>query len=179
MDDTILAAQYAETGDLMDLCKDEAWLREAARIEDEAGGQVEAGLAMRKYSRAVNALTPEQSQRMRKQMRVESILFTTLRQWIKSWDLGVGFEDIYTVGRRLTRKRLSNAAPDVQELIEKLLSGHAESGSINPPLQQQAMAILLKIFTPEDQEIMADTAARCIESQVLRAIQMKPETIAV
>ena len=55
----------------MDLCKDEAWLREAARIEDETGGQVEAGLAMREYSRAVNALTPEQSTRIRKHVLQE------------------------------------------------------------------------------------------------------------
>ena len=65
MDDTTLVAQYAQTGNLMNLCKDEAWLRETARIEDEVGGQLEAGLAMREYSRAVNALIPEQFQRLR------------------------------------------------------------------------------------------------------------------
>jgi hypothetical protein len=95
MDDTILAAQYAQTGDLMDLCFNDAWMREAAAIEDRVNGQVEAGLGMQEYSRAANALTSDQSQQLRQQVRVQSILFTSLRQWIETWDLGAGFDATY------------------------------------------------------------------------------------
>lgn len=59
MDDPTLAAQYAQSGDLMDLCNNEAWLRESAQVED--GGQVEAGLPMREYSQTFTALTSEQN----------------------------------------------------------------------------------------------------------------------
>lgn len=106
MDDNTLATQYSQTGDLMDLCNNDAWLRESAQIEDEVGGQVEAGLAMKEYSRAINALTAEQSQQLRQQMKVQSLLFTGLRQWMESWDLGAGFEDTYAIARRLIRAHL-------------------------------------------------------------------------
>ncbi|MEL6493028.1 MAG: hypothetical protein AAFQ95_24010 [Cyanobacteria bacterium J06621_3] len=41
MDDQTLAAQLAKTGDIMDLARDEAWVRESARIEEECGGRIE------------------------------------------------------------------------------------------------------------------------------------------
>ena len=76
MDTPTLAAQYAQSGDLMDLCN-EAWLRESAQVED--GRWVEAGLPMKGYSQTVAALTNEQDQQLRQQMKVQSILFTALR----------------------------------------------------------------------------------------------------
>lgn len=107
MDDQTLAAQYAQIGNLMDLCQTEAWLRESAQIEDEVDGQVEAGLGLKDYHQGATALTPEQSRHIRQQMKVQSILFTGLRQWMDSWELGAGFEDTYAIARRLIRQHLS------------------------------------------------------------------------
>lgn len=80
MDDPTLAAQYAQSGDLMDLCSNKAWLRESAQVED--GVQVEARLPMREYNQTVTALTSEQNQQLWQQMKVQSILLTALRQWM-------------------------------------------------------------------------------------------------
>lgn len=95
MDDQTLAAQYAQTGNLMDLCQSESWLQESAQIKDAVGGQVEAGLEMKAYVQAMGLFTPEQSQTIRQQMKVQSILFPELRQWMECWDLGAGFEETY------------------------------------------------------------------------------------
>ena len=44
-----IAEQLAKTGDLMDRCFDETWLRESAAAEEASGGYVEAGLMRREY----------------------------------------------------------------------------------------------------------------------------------
>ncbi len=46
MNDKILTEQLKQTGNLMDLFNDEAFVREAAAIETDCGGAVEAGLGL-------------------------------------------------------------------------------------------------------------------------------------
>ena len=62
MDEQLQAEQYARTGNLMDLCHNEAWLRNAAQIEDECDGNVEAGAAMRGYVAWLKTLKSNQRQ---------------------------------------------------------------------------------------------------------------------
>lgn len=176
MDDRTLAAQYAQTGDLMDLCHNEAWLREAAHIEDE--GQVEAGLVMQEYSQTVRTLPGEQSQQLRQQMQVQSILFTTLRQWMETWDLGAGLDDTYTIARRLIRQHLANLTPIQQAAIEKLRGDDGGIGNRNQ-LVEQGVAILSELFTPEDWQAMATAASHSISLRVLNAGQPQSETTVV
>ena len=127
MDDQTLIAQYAQTGNLMDLCQTEAWLRESAQIEDEVDGQVEAGLGLKDYHQAATALTPEQSRHIRQQMKVQSILFRGLRQWMDSWELGAGFEDTYAIARQLIRQHLSQPTSNQQSLAALLESVEIDS----------------------------------------------------
>ncbi len=176
MDNTILAAQYAQSGNLMDLCHNETWLRESASIEDE--GQVEAGLAMKEYSQVVSILTSEQTEQLRQQMKVQSILFTALRQWMESWDLGAGFDATYTTARRLIRHHLA-LNPNHQAAFEKLLAENAGTGSMNKVAGQQVIAILSEFFTPEDWQTMAEAASHSISLQVLSVKQKQPETTVV
>lgn len=176
MDDSRLAAQYAQSGDLMDLCNNEAWLRESAHIEDE--GQVEAGLAMKDYSQTVSALTNEQIQQLRQRMKVQSVLFTALRQWMESWDLGAGLDDTYTVARRLIRNHLANLTPDQRAAIDRLEGENVAPGKINRFTRQEAVALLSEFFTQEDWETMAEVASRSISLRVLKARQSQPETTA-
>jgi hypothetical protein len=173
MEDNTLATQYAQTGDLMDLCNDEMWLRESAQIEDEVGPQLEVGLVMKEYSCAINNLTIEQSQQMQQQMRVQSILFTGLRQWMGAWDLGASFEGTYAIARRLIRNHLATPTPLQQEFIEELLAEDAQAGYLT---QQQVVAILSEVFTQEDWQAMAKAASQSISLQVLRAGQAQIET---
>jgi len=167
MDDQTLVAQYAQTGNLMDLCHNEGWLQESAQIEDEVGGQVEAGLGLEDYHQELNALTLEQSRCMRRQMKVQSILFTGLRQWMDSWELGAGFEDTYAIARRLIRQHLSqptSSQPSLAALLDRV-----EIDSPDPLTQQQIIALLSQLFTPEDWQSMAQAASQSISSRVLNA----------
>jgi hypothetical protein len=159
MDNQTLAEQYAQTGNLMDLCQSSAWLQELAQ-EDEAGGNVEAGLSMKAYAQAVAALTPDQAQTMRQQMQVQSILFSGLHQWMESWDLGAGFEETYTIARRLIRQYLNEPTLEQQRAIAELLAERELS-------QSERVAILSEMFTPEDWQSLAQAASKSISMRVL------------
>jgi hypothetical protein len=177
MDDITLATQYAQTGNLMDLCSSEAWLQESTQIEDE--GQIEAGLAAQHYSQQMNALTPAQSQQLYQQMRVQSMLFGALHQWMGSWNLGASFEDTYTVARRLVRYHLANFTPLMQDQVQRLLRDYPHQEPAHPLVQQQLMAILLELLTPEDFQVMAETASRSMASQVIAAKRLTLESAVV
>jgi hypothetical protein len=178
VDDTILAAQYAQTGDLMDLCFNDAWLREAVAIEDRVNGQVEAGLGMQEYSRAVNALTSDQSQQLRQQVRVQSILFTSLRQWMETWDLGAGFDATYAIARQLIRAHLVHLTLSQEACIETFLADETQTDSTGNERQEKLVAMLSEMFTQEDWQVMAKAASQSISSRVLSAGQAKSETAA-
>jgi hypothetical protein len=174
MDDPTLAAQYAQSGDLMDLCNNEAWLRESAQVEN--GVQVEAGLPTREYSQTVTALTSEQNQQLRQQMKVQSILFTALRHWMESWDLGAGFDDTYAIARRLIRNRLADPGPIQQSAMNRLLVENIGTESISQSTEQQVITILAEIFMPEDWQTMAEVASQSVALRVMNERQLQPQT---
>lgn len=176
MDDNTLAAQYAETEDLMDLCNNEAWLRESAQIEDECSGQVEAGLGMQDYQQTANALTSDQMQQARQQMRIQSILFTELHYWMNEWELGAGFEKTYTIARRLVRAHLANPTPVQQVFLDALLAEGTQAKDNDQSLRQQVVAMLSEMFTPDDWQAMASAASQTISARVLSVGQMNTGT---
>ena len=131
------------------------------------GEQVEAGLRLKDYYQAVNVLTPKQSRPIRRQMKVQSTLFTGLRQWMNSWDLGAGFEDTCAIARRLIRQHLSqptSSQPSLAALLESV-----EIDSLDPLAQQQVVALLSELFTPENWQTMAQAASQSISLRVLGA----------
>jgi hypothetical protein len=73
MDERRLAEQFAQTGNLMDLCASEDWLKESAQVEADCGGRVEAGLALRDYATRLSAPTVEQLQMVKLQSIMASI----------------------------------------------------------------------------------------------------------
>jgi hypothetical protein len=168
MDDQLLAEQYAKTGNLMDLCSDPAWLEESARIEDETGGQVEAGLMMRAYQQQVNALTSEQAKHLRNQVKVQSTLFTALHAWMNDWNLGAGFQETYTIARRLVRQHLAEPSPALQQFVEGLLAAASPLDSGSKSTQQQVIQLLAEELTAEDWQVMAEAASQSIAAQVLK-----------
>ncbi len=178
MDDNTLAAQYAQTGDLMDLCRNEVWLRESIVLEDGVEAQVEAGLGMNAYLHTMNALTVDQSQQLRHQMSVQSLLFTGLRQWMETWDLGAGFEETYAIARRLIRAHLADLTPSQEAGIESPLADKVQTGSLDKLTQPQVVTLLSEMFTPADWQIMATAASQSIASRVLSAGQIQTETAA-
>jgi len=165
MDERRLAEQFAQTGNLMDMCADEAWLRDAARLEEDCGGQVEAGPAMREYVSRLSPLSVEQLQ----MVKLQSILFTELRTWMETWELGQSFEATYTKARQLVRHHLKCLSLEQQTWGEALLKEDAQgTAPEQKTIRSQTVAMLGKMLTQEDWQVLADTAAQGMAVRVLQ-----------
>lgn len=169
MDDQTLAEQLAKTGDMMDLARDKNWVRESAQIETECGGRIEAGLDMKAYAQAKydDSLAPVR-QALRRQMRIQSILFVELERWMMEWDIGIAFEATYTEARERVRTHLKQPAPELAAWAEAVL---IEADSTPPlsaqPARAQTRAQLLAMMTDEDWETLAQIAASAASASVL------------
>jgi hypothetical protein len=168
MDERRLAEQFAQTGNLMDLCANEDWLKEWAQVEADCGGRVEAGLALRDYATRLSAPTIEQLQTV----KLQSILFTELRAWMESWQLGLSFEATYTEARRLIRYRLQHLSPEQQIWVRRLLADpDRDLASDQQPVRSQAIAMLGDLLTQADWQALANTAAQGMAVGVLQMRQ--------
>ena len=149
----------------MDLCFDETWLRESAAAEEASGGYVEAGLMMREYVTRSKTVSPDQI----KQMRLQSILFIEHQHWISFWQLGLSFEATYAQARQLTRQHLQALTLEQQTWIDSLLA--EDEQALKPDqktIRSQAIAMLSQMFTQEDWQVLADTAAQGMTKGVLQ-----------
>ena len=181
MDDQILAEQLAKTGDLMDLCRDPKWVEESARIEAECDGRIEAGLAMRAYAKAkYDPALAHVRQNMRRKMRLQSILFVELEQWIEEWEMGAAFEETYTEARRLVRAHLKQPSPALSDWIEAVLKEDKQPDDTDQPVRAQTRAQLALMMTDADWEtlaqVAANTAADIASASVRKASQVEPKT---
>ena len=179
MDNRKLAEQLAKTGNLMDLCHDEAWIKEAARIEEKCNGQVEAGLVVQHYATAkYDDSRNDVRQASRQQMRIQSILFSELQQWIQEWNIGLSFEETYTKARELVRRHLKNPDPELQNWLQSLLTEDTQVQEINNmPIRTQTRDKLAQMLTEEDWIVLAKAAAKSISAGVLQLGQTKQQTI--
>jgi hypothetical protein len=169
MDERRLAEQFAQTGNLMDLCAHEDWLKESAQVEADCGGRVEAGLALREYAARLGAPTVEQLQ----MIKLQSILFTELRAWMESWQLGLSFEATYTEARRLIRYRLQHLSPEQHAWVRTLFADpDRDLVSDQQPVRSQSIAMLGHLLTQEDWQILANTAAQGMAVGVLQMRQL-------
>jgi hypothetical protein len=131
---------------------------------------------MKGYAQVVNSLTSEQSQQLRQQMKIQSILFTVLRQWMDSWNLGAGFDDTYTVARQIVRRHLKSPTPNQQAVIDELLSEDAQTSNLTQLIRQKVMKLLSDMLTSEDWQALAEAASQSISLQVLNVKQNQLET---
>ena len=177
MDDQTLAAQFAKTGDIMDLCRDEAWVKESARLEAECDGRIEAGLAMKAFAEAkYDDSLGDVRKGMQLQMRVQSILFSELQRWMAEWDIDSAFDETYTEARQLVRAHLKQPTPELKDWVEAVL---AEDGSVpepsDKPVRAQTRTQLSRMMTAQDwatlAQVAADTAATLASASVLKASQ--------
>ncbi|MEL6854898.1 MAG: hypothetical protein AAFO83_07285 [Cyanobacteria bacterium J06607_13] len=169
MDDQTLAAQLEKTGDIMDLARDEAWVRESARIEAECGGRIEAGLAVKAYAQAkYDDSLGHVRQELRSQMRVQSILFGELRRWMETWDIGGAFSDTYTEARELIRAHLKQPTPELEAWAAAVLEEDTQAQeNADKPVRAKTRAQLLLMMSDEDWETLARVAAAAIADIVL------------
>ena len=169
MDDAILAQQLAKTGDLMDLFNDEMWLREALDDNAEYDGPVEVGLALKPYVEALAKVPPEAFRRQRRQVEVLSILLPELRTWLQSWDLGLSFEAVHSEARRRLYGHMERFIAEQAAWIDALLAEAKQPLPVEErTVRAQTTVMLAQMFTPEDWQAFADTAAQEIAQGVLQ-----------
>ena len=178
MDDLTLAEQLAKTGDIMDLARDESWVRESAQIEQDCGGRIEAGLGMRAYAQAkYDDSLAHVRQDLRRQMRLQSILFVELERWMKEWGIGAAFEDTYTEARQQVRAQLKQPSPSLADWIEAVLAEDTQQpDDADKPVRAQTRAQLLQMLSDEDWERLAQVAATAaagiVSASVRKASQL-------
>ncbi|MEO1635488.1 MAG: hypothetical protein AAFS04_10465 [Cyanobacteria bacterium J06631_9] len=181
LDERKLAEQWEKTGSFMDLCRDEAWLDEAARIEDECNGRVEAGLAVKAYAAAkYDPALADVRKGLRRKMRLQSILFSELNRWMKEWDIGAAFEETYTEARQLVRAHLKQPSPVLSDWIEAVLEEDKQPDDTDQPVRSQTRAQLTLMMTDEDWKTLAQVAAAAAadiaSASVRKASQVEPKT---
>ena len=168
MDEFRLAEQFAQTGNLMDLCANEDWLKESAQVEADCDGSVEAGLVLREYAARLGTPTIEQLQ----MVKLQSTLFSELRAWMESWQLGLSFEATYTEARRLIRYRLQHLRAEQHAWVRTLFADPNRDLADQQPVRSQAIAMLGDLLTQEDWQKLANTAAQGMAVGVLQMRQL-------
>jgi hypothetical protein len=81
---------------------------------------------------------------------------------MQSWGLGAGFEATYTSARRLIRQHLSEPTIEQERAIADLLAMHDHGR-----LQEKRIALLSKMFRPEDWQTLARSVSQSIATRVL------------
>lgn len=184
MDDQILAEQSALTGDIMDLCRHEAWVRDGAQIEAECDGRIEAGLALKDYAAAKYDDARNDIRKMlHQQMRIQSILFSELRLWMEEWDIGISFEATYTAARQLLRSHLRTPSADLKDWLDALLAEDRQAQvRTDKPVRAQTREQLSRMMTDKDWDTLAQTAAEAaatiVSASVLNASKAKQQSTA-
>lgn len=182
MDDRKLAEQWAKTGSFMDLCLDEEWVRESARLEDECDGKIEAGVAMKAYAQAkYDDSLNHVRQEMRLKMRVQSILFVELRRWMEEWDIGIAFSETYTEARELVRAHLKDPTAELKQWVEAVLAEDDQAQKNDEkPVRAQTRVQLSLMMTEDDWKVLAqvaaDAAANMAAESVLKASKIEQQS---
>lgn len=173
MDDPVLAAQWAKTGNLMALSFDEAWLRAAdADTDEEFDGPVEAGLALKPYVEALAKVPPEAFRRQRYQVEVLSILLSELETWLCSWNLGLSFEAVRLEAHRRLYERIECFIAEQGAWVEALLAEHRQRLPMEEKtVRAQTTVMLSQLFTQEDWQALADSAAQGMANGVFQIRQ--------
>lgn len=173
MDNPSLADQLAKVDELLYQPCNEAWIAETSRIEGD--GYIEAGPMMQPYVDRLKAASPEDFKRQRRYMRLLSILYPELKAWLQTWELGCSFEAVYTEAQRLTYEHLKHLTPEQTAWMDALL---AEDDQPLPKsersLRAQVVPMLASLLTQEDQQTLADVAAKGMAQGVLQMVQREP-----
>lgn len=173
MDNPSLADQLAKVDELLYQPCDDAWIAETRRIERD--GYIEAGPMMQPYLDRLNAASPEDFQRQRRYMRLLSILYPELEAWLQTWELGCSFEVVYTEAQRLTYEHLKHLTPEQTAWMDALLvENEQQLPESERVLRSQVVPMLASLFTKEDQQALADVAAKGMAQGVLQMVQREP-----
>lgn len=150
--------------DLMQLMLDQEWVREAVRIEEEAGCDIEAGFEL-------GANLGEFLQNpsgFSDFFELRSVIISEFLKLLASWNLGAGMEAAVECGRQLLLQRLLAPSPEVQE---RLLAMYSQELAAQPRISENERSelrfLLRSILTESDWEAIATAAASAIREQVM------------
>ena len=160
--------------ELMTQMQDPEQSLEDARIEDEFGGEVEAGYIkdhqLGKFLSDPAAFCEHQ--------RLKAIVFWGLRQLLMECDLGAGLSAAYASGKQLLDERLQQPSLDIQQQLMAILDEDLSS-SRDIPLSESAQAslkqVIQTVLSDEDWETISAAAAQSLQ-QHLKAVVCLPQT---
>ena len=96
---------------------------------------------------------------LRRQMRLQSILFSELNRWMREWDIGAAFEETYTEARQLVRAHLKQPLPARSDWIDAVLEEDTQPDDADKPVRSQTRAQLTLMMMDEDWKTLAQVAA--------------------
>ena len=160
--------------ELMTQMQDPEQSLEDARIEDEFGGEVEAGYIkdhqLGKFLSDPAAFCEHQ--------RLKAIVFWGLRQLLMECDLGAGLSAASASGKQLLDERLQQPSLDIQQQLMAILDEDLSS-SRDIPLSESAQAslkqVIQTVLSDEDWETISAAAAQSLQ-QHLKAVVCLPQT---
>ncbi|NJR51103.1 MAG: hypothetical protein HC780_17515 [Leptolyngbyaceae cyanobacterium CSU_1_3] len=146
---------------------DEAWLREAVRLEEEAGVDIEIGCK----TTPSRPIDPVQLRIELTKVRLFSALFQELRNLLIQADLGAGLEAALIKGRFVIQHRLRSLSPTQMTSFEALLEGkpHEEA----PVSQSQVTSALSRLLTDLDWQEIADSATAALQTHLLEQVALR------
>ena len=169
MDEQRLADQLKKTGNLMDLTFEQEWLADA----EEEDGWVEAGVLARPYYNYLKSLTQTQHRSLRLQAQLLGILLPELKQWLKSWGLGLSFEPVHLAARQTLYRHLRRLTEEQENWIAALLDEDNQHLPMEEkPVRSRTPSILAQLFTLEDWRELAEVAAEGMSQTVLQIPQV-------
>ena len=160
--------------ELMTQMQDPEQSLEDARIEDEFGGEVEAGYIkdhqLGKFLSDPAAFCEHQ--------RLKAIVFWGLRQLLMECDLGAGLSAAYASGKQLLDERLQQPSLDIQQQLMAILDEDLSS-SRDIPLSESAQTslkqVIQTVLSDEDWETISAAAAQSLQ-QHFKAVVCLPQT---
>lgn len=147
---------------------------EDARIEDEFGGEVEAGYV--KDHQLGKFLSDPAG--FSQQQRLKTIVFQGLRQLLVDCDLGVGLSAAYSIGKPLLDERLQKPAVEIQKQLMEILDEDLSSSQdvpISDTAQSNLRRVIQTVLSADDWEAMSSAAAHSLQQHFREAVAL-PQT---
>ncbi len=105
-------------------------------------------------------------------MQLLSILLPELKAWLQSWELGLSFEAVYIEAQRRLFEHLQQPTPEQATWLEALLAEDAQKiAPEQKTVRSQAIVMLAQMFTEDDWQALAQTAAEETAKGILQVRQ--------
>ena len=158
---------------LMAQMQDPQQALEDVRIEDEAGGNVGAGILDHQLGKFLSDPAG-----FCEHQRLKRLVFTELRQLLLECNLGAGQAAAYATGKQLLNERLQQPSAEIQHQLTAILAGDLAS-SQDVPLPAAAHSslrqVIQRVLSADDWDAISDAATHSLQ-QHLKVIVALPQS---